>query len=96
MTIDFKGGQHPKNVILYSVFFYVRYAVSYRDLEEIMAERGVDVDQVVSQSLGFPLRLVSALCSAATTEVADSEAVGQKRNRCVSITRPRTGRRLAH
>jgi transposase-like protein len=26
------------------VFFYVRYAVSYRDLEEIMVERGVEVD----------------------------------------------------
>jgi len=26
------------------VFFYVRYAVSYRDFEEIMAERGVPVD----------------------------------------------------
>ncbi|KEO59995.1 IS6 family transposase [Thioclava indica] len=26
------------------MFFYVRYAVSYRDLEEIMAERGVQVD----------------------------------------------------
>jgi putative transposase len=31
-------------VILYDVFFYVRYGVSYRDLEEIMAERGVDLD----------------------------------------------------
>ena len=30
--------------MLYAVFFYVRYGVSYRDLEEIMAERGVDVD----------------------------------------------------
>lgn len=44
MTIDFKGSQYPKSVILYAVFFYVRYAVSNRDLEEIMAERGVDVD----------------------------------------------------
>ena len=44
MTIDFKGSHYPKNVILYAVFFYVRYAVSYRDLEEIMQERGVDVD----------------------------------------------------
>jgi putative transposase len=42
--IDFKGSQHPKDVILYAVFFYVRYAVSYRDLEEIMEERGVEVD----------------------------------------------------
>jgi putative transposase len=44
MTIDFKGLQYPKSVILYAVFFYLRYGVSYRDLEEIMAERGVKVD----------------------------------------------------
>jgi putative transposase len=31
-------------VILFVAFFYVRYTVSYRDLEEIMAERGVSVD----------------------------------------------------
>lgn len=44
MTIDFKGTHFPKCVILYAVFFYVRYGVSYRDLEEIMAERGVEID----------------------------------------------------
>ncbi len=44
MTIDFKGSHYPREVILYAVFFYVRYAVSYRDLEEIMAERGIEVD----------------------------------------------------
>lgn len=42
--ISFKGSHYPKDVILYAVYFYVRYAVSYRDLEEIMAERGVQVD----------------------------------------------------
>ena len=44
MSIDFKGNHFPKSVILYAVFFYVRYGVSYRDLEEIMAERGVEID----------------------------------------------------
>lgn len=44
MTIDLKGSHYPKNVILYAVFFYVRYGVSYLDLEEIMAERGVQID----------------------------------------------------
>lgn len=44
VTVDFKGCHYPKSVVLYAVFFYVRYGVSYRDLEEIMAERGVDVD----------------------------------------------------
>ncbi|MEL4378125.1 IS6 family transposase [Brucella cytisi] len=44
MAIDFKGAHFPKSVILYAVFFYVRYPGSYRDLQEIMAERGVNVD----------------------------------------------------
>ena len=42
--ITFKGAQYPKPVILYAVYFYVRFPVSYRDLEEIMAERSVDLD----------------------------------------------------
>lgn len=44
MSIDFKGSQYPKSVVLYAVTFYLLYPVSYRDLEEIMQERGVDVD----------------------------------------------------
>ena len=36
MAIDFKGSHYPKSVILYAVYPYMRYAVSYRDLEEIM------------------------------------------------------------
>ena len=44
MTISFKGRQYPKSVILHAVFFYVRYAVSYRALQEILLERGIDVD----------------------------------------------------
>jgi putative transposase len=44
MAIDFNGVHYPKSVILHAVFFYVRYAASHRDVEEIMAERGVAVD----------------------------------------------------
>ncbi|KZL05263.1 hypothetical protein PsAD26_04610 [Pseudovibrio sp. Ad26] len=42
--VNFKGSHYPKDAILYAVFFYVRYSVSYCDLEEIMQERGVEVD----------------------------------------------------
>ena len=42
--ISFKGKHFPKDVILFAVHFYLRYPVSYQDLEEIMQERGVDVD----------------------------------------------------
>ncbi len=44
MVVDFEGTHFPNSVVLYAVFFYVRYPVSYRDLQEIMAERGVNVD----------------------------------------------------
>lgn len=43
-VIDFKSVQYPKAVILHAVFFYVHYSISYRDLQEILAERGVAVD----------------------------------------------------
>lgn len=33
--ISFKGAQFPKEAILFEVFFYVRYTVSYHDLEEM-------------------------------------------------------------
>ena len=30
--ISFKGAQFPEDIILFAMFFYVRYTVSYRDL----------------------------------------------------------------
>lgn len=40
----FSGRHFPKDVILWAVRWYCRYGVSYRDLEEMMTERGVAVD----------------------------------------------------
>ena len=36
----------PAEVILVAVRWYLRYGVSYRDGEELLAERGVEVDPV--------------------------------------------------
>jgi transposase-like protein len=44
MTISFKGAHFPKEVILMGVRWYVAYPLSTRHVEELMAERGVDVD----------------------------------------------------
>jgi putative transposase len=46
-------------VILYAVFFHARYAVSFRDLEEIMAERGIQVDHATLN--GWRHRKLNAL-----------------------------------
>ncbi len=61
--ISFKGAQYPKDVILFAVFFYVRYGVSYRDLEEIMCERGVSVDHTTLNR--WVTRYSSAIAEAA-------------------------------
>lgn len=42
--IDFKGSQFEREIILWGVRWYVAYPVSYRQLEEMMDERGVAVD----------------------------------------------------
>ncbi len=42
----FAGFQFPPEVILLAVRWYLRYGLSYRDLEELLAERGIDVDHV--------------------------------------------------
>ena len=45
----FKGCHFPKCIVLQAVYWYLRYALSYRDIEELMQERGVDVDHATLQ-----------------------------------------------
>jgi transposase-like protein len=39
-----RGRRFPDEIIVLCVRWYLRYCLSYRDLEEMMAERGVSVD----------------------------------------------------
>ena len=43
---SFAGYRFPAEVILVAVRWYLRYGLSYRDVEELLAERGVEVDHV--------------------------------------------------
>jgi IS6 family transposase len=42
----FTGFRFPPEVIMLSVRWYLRFGLSYRDVEELLAERGIDVDHV--------------------------------------------------
>ena len=42
----FAGFRFPAEVITVAVRWYLRYGLSYRDVEELLAERGVEVDHV--------------------------------------------------
>jgi transposase, IS6 family len=44
--LAFTGFRFPREVIVLAVRWYLRYGLSYRDVEELLAERGVQVDHV--------------------------------------------------
>ena len=41
--LPYRGYRFPPEIISYCVWLYFRFSVSYRDIEELMAERGVTV-----------------------------------------------------
>ncbi len=41
--INFSGHRFPPDVIRYAVYLYFRYTISFRDIEEMLAERRIDV-----------------------------------------------------
>jgi putative transposase len=49
MAVSFKGAHFPQDIILMGVRWYVAYPLSYRHVEELMAERGVPVDHATIQ-----------------------------------------------
>ena len=42
----FAGYRFPPEIIVLAVRWYLRYGLSYRDVEELLAERGIEVDHV--------------------------------------------------
>ena len=39
----FKGRHFQRDIILWAVRWYCKYGISYRELQEMLAERGVNV-----------------------------------------------------
>jgi transposase, IS6 family len=42
----FAGFRFPREIIVLAVRWYLRFGLSYRDVEELLAERGIEVDHV--------------------------------------------------
>jgi transposase-like protein len=42
--MKFSGRHFPKDIILTTIRWYLRYKLSYRDIEERISERGIDLD----------------------------------------------------
>jgi len=49
MAMSFKGAHFPQDIILTGVRWYLAYPLSYRHVEELLEERGVEVDHATIQ-----------------------------------------------
>ena len=41
--LQYSGFRFPPNIIAHAVYLYHRYALSFREVEEILAYRGIEV-----------------------------------------------------
>jgi hypothetical protein len=64
MTISFARHQFPPSIIRHAVWLYVRFTLSYRDVEDLLAERGLDVSyETVRRWVLMTKGLQIGLCS---------------------------------
>ena len=42
-TISFQRHRFPPDIIRHAVWLYARFALSYRNVEDLLAERGLDI-----------------------------------------------------
>ena len=52
-NLSYHRHRYPSIVIQYAVWPYFRFPLSYRDVEDMLAERGIDVSYETVRRLGF-------------------------------------------
>jgi putative transposase len=58
MTISFARHQFPPSIIRQAVCLYLRFTLSYRDVEDLLAERGLDVSYETVRRWGIEIRAI--------------------------------------
>ena len=73
MTISFARHQFPPAVIRHAVWLYVRFTRSYRDVEDLLVERGLDVSYETGAAMGIEVRAIVCPRTSPSTPAADVE-----------------------
>jgi len=50
-SLDYRGNRFPAEIIPYAVWLYHRFCLSFRDVEELLVQRGVSVSDKAMQQL---------------------------------------------
>ena len=73
MTISFARHQFPPAIIRHAVWLYVRFTLSYRDVEDLLAERGLDVSYEDGAAMGLEVRAIVRPRTSPSTPTANVE-----------------------
>ena len=71
---DFKGRHFEAALIIQAVTWYLRYPLSYRDLESLFAERGFDVDHATINRWVLAYAPLIDVCAGSANPIADRSA----------------------
>ena len=55
-AISYARHRFPSDVIRHAVWLYLRFTLSYRDVEDLLAERGLEVSNESIRRWGFEVR----------------------------------------
>ena len=50
--ISYRGYRFPPDIIQYAVWLYFRFTLSFRDVEDLLAERGIEVSYETIRQMG--------------------------------------------
>ena len=56
VQLSYRRHRFPAEIIQHAIWLYLRFTSSYRDVEEPLAERGLDVSYETGAALGAEIR----------------------------------------
>ena len=69
--ISYRRHRFPPVIIQHAVWLYCRFTLSYRDVEDLLAERGLDISYETVRR--WVLKFGSGLCAADSTSAATTD-----------------------
>ena len=80
--LSFKRHRFPADIIRHSVWLYARFTLSYRDVEEMLAERGLDISYETGRGRGqvtpLPPAQIPACAANAPGSCRRSDVIGHR------------------
>src|SRR5258707_9687588 len=79
--ISYRRHRFPPAVIQHAVWLYLRFTLSYRDVEELLAERGLDISYESVSQLGAQIRTDDRSQSAAVPPPTERPMASRRNGR---------------